>query len=45
MEENDHRCSMMLGSERKETHMDGLTREDSFSLLKVKNICFLINGY
>lgn len=45
VEENDHRCSVMLGSERKERHMEGLIREDSFSLLKVKNICFLINGY
>lgn len=45
MEENDHRCSVMLGSERKERRMEGLAREDPFSLLNVKNICFLINGY
>lgn len=36
MEEDDQRCSMMLESERKERHMEGLIREDSFSLLKVK---------
>lgn len=45
MEENDHRCSVMLGSERKDRHMEGLVGVDSFSLLNMKNICFLINGY